>query len=103
VEDDQVKYDVHQFRRDRIDTVPHLEALLLLWNSRRAVDSGGHGDLFVAPDVAGGVLYDMARQRLIVMVPGACKTYRYEPQRDRDQLVAAVESTYREELIGYRD
>ena len=45
---------VDQFLQDQIDTVPHLEALLLLWNSRpkpwSVVDMAD--GLFVAPEAA---------------------------------------------------
>ena len=55
--------------------------------------------LFVAPDAAKRILEDLARQRLIVAVSGACQMYQYESGRDRDQLMASIDSTYRRELI----
>ena len=46
--------DVDQFLRDKIDTVPHLEALLLLWNGRPkpySVEMMAER-LFLAPEAA---------------------------------------------------
>jgi predicted ArsR family transcriptional regulator len=102
-EDEPVSHSVDQFLRDQIDTVPHLEALLLLWNSRPKLWSTEEmaKGLFIAFETAKEILDDLVRQRLIAVeaVPGASETYRYEPEVNRDELVAAVDSTYRRELI----
>lgn len=100
-EQDHGRSDVDQFLLDQVDTVPHLEALLLLWNSRPKTWSVGGlaKELFVTPDAAEEVLDDLVRRRLIVGVSGACETYHCEPEPDRDQLLASVDSTFRRELI----
>ena len=95
------RHAVEQFLRDQIDTVPHLEALLLLWNSRPkpwSVEDVAEG-LFVPPKAAKDVLDDLARLGLIAAASGSAATYHYEPQPDRDRIVDAVHSTYRRELI----
>ena len=72
---------VDQFLRDQIDTVPHLEALLLLWNSRPkpwSMEDMAKG-LFLASEAAREILDDLARQGLIATVPGEVGTYYYEP------------------------
>src|SRR5579872_266084 len=92
---------VDQFLRDQIDTVPHLEALLLLWNSRPklwSIEDMARG-LFLTSEAAREILRDLARRGLIVTVPGEVETYCYEPEEKRDQLVSSVDSTYRRELI----
>lgn len=74
--------DVEQFLREQIDTVPHLEALLLLWNTRPKVWSAeemGKG-LFVPFDAAREILDDLARQGLIVVQGGEFETYHYETE-----------------------
>lgn len=90
---------VDQFIRDRIDTVPHLEALLLLWNSRPrqwSVDEMAQG-LFVDSNAARRILQDLARQRLI---QGYGDEYSYQPDTaSHDRLIEAVDATYRRELI----
>ncbi len=100
-EKDQNGPDVDQFLRDHIDTVPHLEALLLLWNSRPkewSVEEMAKG-LFLPPEAAKEILEDLLRQHLIVHISGSYEAFRYEPQPDEDKLIAAVDSTYRKELI----
>jgi hypothetical protein len=95
--------DVDQFLLDQIDTVPHLEALLLLWNSRPklwSVDDMARA-LFLAADDATAILNDLAQLRLVKQ--GSCdaapEQYCYCPEPSRDELVAAVDATYRRELI----
>jgi hypothetical protein len=55
--------------------------------------------LFVARAAAKEILNDLVRQRLIVPVSRVDEAYRYESEPDKDQLLAAVDSTYRRELI----
>ncbi|HLJ48855.1 MAG TPA: hypothetical protein VKU01_22725 [Bryobacteraceae bacterium] len=93
--------DVDRFVKERIDTVPHLEALLLLWNSRPkpwSVESMGQA-LYLAPESAREILEDLVRQGLIVISPAAMPIYRCEPEPSLDRLLAAVDSAYRHELI----
>ena len=102
-EHEHISHDVDHFLRNQIDTVPHLEALLLLWNSRPkpwSAEDMAKG-LFVASETAKEILDDLARQRLIAAeaVSGAFESYRYEPEPDRDQLIASVDSTYRRQMI----
>ena len=101
MEQEDGNYSVDQFLRDQIDTVPHLEALLLLWNSRpkawTVVDMANA--LFLAPRSAREILGDLVRQRLIAPVPETGESYRYEPEPEKDQLLASVDATYRRELV----
>lgn len=92
---------VDKFLLDQIDTVPHLEALLLIWNSRPKLWSVEEmaKALFVVPTAAKIILDDLMRERLIVSDPWESGGYLYEPDVERDQLLASVDSTYRRELI----
>jgi hypothetical protein len=99
--DDQAKSDVDQFLKDQIDTVPHLEALLLLWNSRPkgwSVDEMGE-KLYLAPEAAREILDDLARQRLIANAAASSETYHYQSEWVPDHLMSAVDAAYRKELI----
>lgn len=100
-EPDQGTPDVDKFLEDYIDTVPHLEALLLLWNSRPKVWSVGDmsKSLFVPSEAAKGILDDLARIHVIVNISGAGQAYHYDSAPDRDRIVDAVDSAYRRELI----
>lgn len=100
-EQDQDALDVDQFLQDHIDTIPHLEALLLLWNSRPkewSVDEMGKA-LYLAPEAAQEILDDLVRTRLIFAIIGTSESFRYDPAPDKDRLLSAVDSTYRRELI----
>ncbi len=106
-EEDQGKGrgDVDQFLHDHIDTVPHLEALLLLWNSRPkrwSVEDMSKA-LFLPPEAAKEILDDLVRQHLVMRISVTVEAYHYEAEvgaeADNDQLIAAVDSTYRRELI----
>lgn len=99
-QDDDVSRAVDRFLLDQIDTVPHLEALLLLWNRRPkswAVEEMAK-ELYLAPAPTQAILDDLVRQGLIVLTPDF-ETYRYGSNPERDRLVGSVDSTYRRELI----
>lgn len=92
--------EVDRFLLDRIETVPHLEALLLLWNSRpKAWSAESTGDaLFVSTDAARAILEDLIRQNLIA-VSGPSSGYLYESEAARDRILTLVDGAYRRELI----
>ena len=93
--------DVDQFLLENIDTVPHLEALLLLRNSSPTVWSVEDlaARLFLGSSSAKEILNDLVRQGLIVAVRSATESYRYEPDPRWDSIIAAVDSAYRKELV----
>ena len=100
-ERDPDKEEVDRFILDEIDTVPHLEALLLLWNSRPkqwSVDEMGEA-LFLTSGAAKEILEDLVRHGLIAAVSGKADIYIYASLPEKDQLIAAVDTTYRKELI----
>jgi len=89
----------YEFILAEIESVPHLEALLLLWNSRPqpwTVENLSQR-LYVPADVARMLVEDLARRRLVAQVAGPPVGYRYESERD--QLIAAVDATYRREVV----
>ena len=93
---------VYTFVLDEIETVPHLEALLLLWNSRPqpwTVENLAKR-LYVSTDIVDVLLEDLVRRGLIVCVPGAPDGYRYESSSiAQDQLISTLDSTYRRETV----
>jgi len=92
---------VDKFILEQIDTIPHLEALLLVWNSRPKEWSADEmaRSLYVTTDVAAKVLRDLAQRGLLEEAPAPSGRYRYKSGKDQDDLVALVDETYRRELI----
>jgi len=94
--------EVDEFILGQIDSVPHLEALLLVWNSRPTTWSVEElaQRLYVKREIAGRLLDDLARARLIGAVPGKPETYAYPPPSDeRDRLIGLVDAAYRHEIV----
>ncbi|MEO8595438.1 MAG: hypothetical protein ABI759_19110 [Candidatus Solibacter sp.] len=95
------KAEVDQFVLNHIDTVPHLEALLLLWDSRPkpwSVQEMADG-LYLTPVATRVILQDLMRHRLITLAAEPADTYWYVSDAARDLLVSALQTTYRQELI----
>ncbi len=92
--------EIDRFILEAIDSVPHLEALLLVWGDRpRAwADEEIAKRLYLETAAASRILQDLARRGLIAAVPGRAKEFRYEPG-ERDQLLLAVEAAYRRDLV----
>src|SRR5262245_6098759 len=100
MEDDVLPKDVLQFLTEQIDSVPHLEALLLLWESggRRWSEPEIAARIYIDEATARRVLHDLAQRQLIVAEPGA--HYVYELERDKiPGLLPRVATTYRRHLI----
>jgi predicted transcriptional regulator len=100
--DEQLGREVDRFILEHIDSVPHLEALLLLWNSRpkpwTAQDLGQR--LFVEHDVAQRILTDLLQRGLIASKSDSARQYCCESLSEaHDRLIAAVDSTYRREMV----
>ena len=97
---DEERAIVDRFLLEQIDSVPHLEALLLLWNSRPKVWSVDEmaKALFLGLEPGKDILDDLARQRLVVC-DAVSENYRYQPDPALDPLLFAVDSIYRKELI----
>lgn len=94
--------EVYAFVLDQIETVPHLEALLLIWNSRPqpwTVENLSKR-LYVSNEVVNELLQDLVRRNLIVRISGSPDGYRYESASvAKDQLLSTLDLTYRRETV----
>jgi hypothetical protein len=92
------RQDVDQFILHEMDTVPHLEALLLLWNRRPQGWSleDMAGALYVNLEATRAVMEDLERRGYATLTDGNCFQYR---SNDRDGLIKEVEKTYRREVV----
>lgn len=100
--EDPLAQKVEQFLIEQIDTVPHLEALLLIWSKRPkewSVDEMAAA-LYIPNALAGKILQELAQKELLEEVPQSSQQYRYHPQTaGQNDLVARLDETYRRELI----
>jgi hypothetical protein len=100
----ELENEVYSFVLDQIETVPHLEALLLLWNSRPQpwIVENLAKRLYVSTEVE-ILLQDLVHRGLIVCVPGSPDGYRYDSASvAQDQLLSTLDSTYRREPFVFR-
>lgn len=94
--------EVYDFISERIESVPHLEALLLLWNSRPQPWSVENlaKRLYVPQQQVQLLLTDLIREELVALVAGPPEGYEYNSvSTAQDQMIAAVDATYRREVV----
>lgn len=90
--------DVLRFLDERIESVPHLEALLILWESGSVWDSSGMASrIYLSVSATNGVLQDLRRAGLAVMRDEG--QYSYDGIWDeRSVMMARVAQTYRQNV-----
>jgi len=97
-EDNQANRQVDQFVLDEIDSVPHLEALLLFWKRRPhgwSVEEMAHS-LYISVETTHTILQDL-RQRGMVTVEE--ERYLFDPNFRQGSLMEELDRTYRRELV----
>ena len=94
------KNQVDRLINDRIDSVPHLEALLLFWReSPRLWGVPAISErLWVRPEIADAILHDLAREGFIEKHPDAAE-YSYHSESELNELVSLLAQAYREDLV----
>ena len=101
-ESGQFENDVYRFIQEQIESVPHLEALLLLWNSRPQPWTLENlaKRLYISTEFAATLLEDLARRGLVEVDAGPPEGYCYHSDSvEQDKLIAALDSTYRREVV----
>jgi hypothetical protein len=93
--------EVLRFIADQIDTVPHMEALLLLWESapKPWTEEELAARLYVDVDTARRILHDFSRRKFAVSTGSPQSTYAYDPANDSASLLPLVAVTYRRDLV----
>jgi len=92
---------VIRFILDQIESVPHLEALLLLRDTQpqKWTVSDLSKRLYIGRDAARGLLDDLVHRGL-VRFDAEGSTYFYEAaSEEQDHLIALVDETYRRQLV----
>jgi hypothetical protein len=102
VQPPDIPEDVLRFIAERIDTVPQLEALLLVWeNQPRAWECEEiAARIYVRRDVCGDIVQALQRRDLLTIESSTPPRYRYNKAWDESgQLMAQVASAYRTHLV----
>lgn len=92
---------VDQFILEQIETVPHLEALLLVWRRRPKLWSIDEmaTELYVPHEHAGRILRELAARGFLLETAQSPSQYKYASSEEQDKMITQVEATYRHELI----
>jgi hypothetical protein len=99
---EEIPESVQRFLADNIDSVPHLEALLLLWETAprewTCVELANR--IYVSTNAAGGLLEDLSRRDMLIRVAGEPSKYRFDRTNERQHaLMAVVSVTYGRHLV----
>ncbi|WP_109488143.1 hypothetical protein [Occallatibacter savannae] len=94
--------DVYEYILEKLDSVPHLEAIILLWNSRPV---GWAADelasrLYVPTDRTSEILQDLIRQQFVQQTPGPPPRFSYLPRsEEQNEWMFRVDTAYRREIV----
>jgi hypothetical protein len=94
--------DAHEFVQENIDSVPQLEALILLWNSRPVWWTCEElaSRLYVPPDRVGGLLRDLVRMQMAAESETEPPKFSYYSRsKDQDAMMMLVDEAYRRDLV----
>lgn len=94
--------DVWKFVYENIDSVPHLEALVLLWNSRPVWWSCEElaSRLYVPPEQVARLLQDLVRMELVAESTASPSRFAYLPKSEaQNELLTALDNAYRKDLV----
>jgi hypothetical protein len=89
------------FISEEIESVPHLEALLLLWRTRPETwtfESLARR-LYVEPGIAENLLQGLTRRGLIVNALSDPAGFVFNSEPERERLMRLVDAAYRNNLV----
>src|SRR5690242_21308120 len=98
----QPEMNVYEFILENIDSVPHLEALVLLWNSRPVGWTCEElaSRLYVPQEKVSDLLADLTRVQLVSKSTGPPPKYSYYSRSEaQDEMMRAVDAAYRRDLV----
>ncbi len=94
--------DPYKFILENIDSVPHLESLILLWNSRPVgwTEKDLASRLYIPQEQVRAVLRDLIRLQILQEIPGEPQRYSYRPRsEEQDELMCRIDRAYRSDLV----
>lgn len=98
----QPEMNVYEFILENIDSVPHLEALVLLWNSRPVGWTSEElaSRLYIPAEKVDNLLNDLVRLQLLAKSGGTPAKFSYNPtSKEQDEMMRLVDSAYRRDLV----
>ena len=98
----QPEMNAYEFILENIDSVPHLEALVLLWNSRPVAWTCEElaSRLYIAEENVSNLLADLVRVQLIAKSAGPPAKYSYFARsEDQNEMMRLVDIAYRRDLV----
>lgn len=101
-DDKETRHQVDQFVLSEIDSVPHLESLLLLRSTQPKWWSASEMGkaLYVDTPFAAQVLTDLLQRRLAIESPEPSDQYSYNnASEDRNKIIQALDAIYRREIV----
>ncbi|HTX42604.1 MAG TPA: hypothetical protein VMD25_12290 [Acidobacteriaceae bacterium] len=96
------RIDVDEFILRNIDSVPHLEALVLLWNSRPVgwTIEDLASRLYVPLDQVAHLLRDLVRMQLATESQTIPPRFSYLPKsEEQNDLLWSLDAAYRKDLV----
>lgn len=94
--------DAYAFIYDNIDSVPHLEALILLWNSRPVWWTAEElaSRLYIPADQVDRVLRDLIRMEFIAQSTTSPGKFSYlMGSEEQNELIVSLDNAYRKDLV----
>ena len=101
MEREELPEDVVRFIDDYVDTVPQLEALLLIWETAPRPWSAAPlaARVYVPPDEARRILQHLERARLVVADPAGGDGFVFAADHPESALIVHVARVYRSQLV----
>ncbi|HTX77365.1 MAG TPA: hypothetical protein VMD29_14235 [Terracidiphilus sp.] len=94
--------DPYNFIHENLDSVPHLESLILLWNSRPVgwTEDDLASRLYIPPEQVRQVLRDLIRLQIVQGTSDSPVRYSYLPRsQEQDDLMHKIDHAYRHDLV----
>ncbi|HZP04219.1 MAG TPA: hypothetical protein VFB43_04900 [Terracidiphilus sp.] len=94
--------DAYEFILKNVDSVPHLEAIILLWNSRPVAWSPEElaTRLYIDSEKVLALLRDLVRLQLVAEASGNPSKFAYFARSpEQDELMRLLDAAYRRDLV----
>jgi len=101
-ENEPERTDPYEFILEYIDSVPHLEALMLFWNSRPVGWTLEEiaSRLYVPTERVSAILRDLVRLQLVQEISASLPKFSYLPRsEEQNNLMHRMDEAYRRDLV----